>query len=67
MNGSDYGAWIGNRISDLNRGDIPGESLPVWVGQSLDKQLDAAPIVIRNDDGNDNSQWSYQSELTDNQ
>ncbi len=66
MGGSDYGAWIGNRITNLNKGDIPKENLPVWVCQSLDKQSDAVPIMIRNDDGNNNRQWSNESELTNN-
>jgi hypothetical protein len=67
VDGSDYGASIGNEIPDLNKGDISGGNLPVWVGQSSDKQSEAAPIVIRNDDGNNNRQRLYKSELNNNQ
>ncbi len=55
MDGNNDGAWVYDSVPDLNKGDISGGNLLVSGGQAFNKQSYAAPIVIWNDNGD--NEW----------
>jgi hypothetical protein len=53
MDCSNDATGVGNAVTDVGVCNIPRLDFPVGSGESSDERLNAAAIVVRNDDGYD--------------